>query len=323
MICLSSKAILVLTDDGSKVQFDSESLQTKLIKCCLMAGVKEFWIAEDLTNAVESALSFQAEKGVFFTNKEINLLISKMLEESGKHEIGAAFRTTIEDSVREISMSEENNIRKSIEKGLNIYNEELYRVSGNVHTACKNLQISNAPEGLLLELARFYRNQNKELPKIKNIVVKPSKDSQWLAAKQDILSRLSPNTKELIDLGLIDFSGIGTIFPSVKLEIRFSQLANYYQLEGIITELQLFPCFPIAVEALNEIISVIKENLPKLQGEIKLNDIPVYLKFSDIYFFAEKYFGVKLSVGEKFCKELAGSFAENLKYAVQVKIVRI
>jgi len=315
---------MILKEDGTRMQFDTEALQTKLIKCCLMAGVKEFWIAEDLTNAVENALSYQAEKGIFFTDKEINILISQMLNDSGNHDIGAAFRTTTEGSFSDINMTEEHSIRKSIEKGLNISNDELYRISDKVYNACRNLGINNAPENLLFELAKFYRNENKELPTIPNIIVNPGKDTKWIATRVEILDKLSAKTKELISFGMIDFSGIGSIFPSVKLEIKLSQIAKYYQIEGVITELQLFPCFPVAVDALNEIISVIRENLSKFHSDIKQNDmIPIYLKFSDIYFFAEKYFGVKLSAGERFCKELATTFAENLKDGVQIKIIKI
>jgi hypothetical protein len=305
------------------MQFDTEALQTRLIKCCLMAGVKDFWIAEDLTNAVESALAYQAEKGILFTPKEIDQLISKMLDESGNNDIGAAFRTTVAQTFRDINVIEDYNIRKVVEQGLGLSDEELYRVSGKVHNACREIQINNAPESLLLELAKFYRSQTKELPRIAGITVKSNGNSKWIASKAEILEKLSPKTQELIKSGMIDFAGIGSFFPSVKLEIRFASLARYYNLEGIITELQLFPCFPIAVDALNEVISVIRENIPELNSELKAREMPIYLKFSDIYFFAEKYFGIKISAGEKFCREIAGTFAESLKYGVQVKIVKI
>lgn len=323
MICLSSTAIMTLMDDGSKIQFDSEALQTKLIKCCLMAGVKDFWIAEDLTNAIESALSFQSEKGILFSQKEINKLISKMLNESGNHEIGAAFRTTLDQSLKDIDLTEYQNIKRVIAKALLISNEELIKVSDKVFTASNELKISNAPQSLLIELAKFYRGDSKELPQISRVIVSHKNDSKWITRKIEIMEKLSPKTRDLINLEMIDFAGVGSIFPSIKIDMRFNALAKYYNLEGVITELQFFPCFTIAIDALNEVISVIRDNIPKLQFNFKPSDIPIYLKFSDIYFFAEKYFAIKLSIGEKFCKELAEAFAENLKYPVQTKIVRI
>lgn len=322
MICLSSTAIMTLMEDGSKIQFDSEALQTKLIKCCLMAGVKDFWIAEDLANAIESALSFQSEKGVLFSQKEIDKLISKMLDESGNHEIGAAFRTTLDSSLRDIDLSEYQSIKKAIAKTLLIYNDELIKVSDKVFTACSELKIINAPQSLLVELAKFYRGDSKELPQISNVVVSPKSDSKWITSKMEILEKLSQQTRDLINLEMIDF-GVGSLFPSIKIDMRFNALAKYYNLEGVITELQFFPCFPIAIDALNEVIAVVRDNIPKQQFNSKPSDIPIYLKFSDIYFFAEKYFAIKLSIGEKFCKELAGAFADNLKYPVQTKIVKI
>ena len=323
MICLSSTAIMTLMEDGSKIQFDSEALQTKLIKCCLMAGVKDFWIAEDLANAIESALSFQSEKGVLFSQKEIDKLISKMLDESGNHEIGAAFRTTLDSSLRDIDLSEYQNIKKAIAKTLLISNDELIKVSDKVFTACSELKIINAPQSLLVELAKFYRGDSKELPQISNVVVSPKSDSKWIISKMEILEKLSPQTRDLINIEMINFAGIGSIFPSIKIDMRFNALAKYYHLDPVTTELQFFPCFPIAIDALNEVIAVIRDNIPKLQFGSKPSDIPIYLKFSDIYFFAEKYFAIKLSIGEKFCKELAEAFADNLKYPVQTKIVKI
>lgn len=314
---------MTLMDDGSKIKFDAEILQTKLIKCCLMAGVKDFWIAEDLTNAIESALSFQSEKGVFFSQKEIDKLISKMLDESGNHEIGAAFRSTLDSSLRDVDLSEYQNIKRTISKTLLISNEELTKVSDKVFTACNELKIVNAPHSLLIELAKFYRSDSKELPQIPNVIVSPKNNSKWIINKVEIREKLSLQTRNLINLEMIDFAGVGSIFPSIKIDMRFTALAKYYNLEPVTTELQFYPCFTIAIDALNEIISVIKNNIPKLQFVSKSNDIPIYLKFSDIYFFAEKFFAIKLSIGEKFCKELAEAFAENLKYPVQIKIVRI
>ncbi len=313
----------MLMDDGSKTQFDSEALQTKLIKCCLMAGVKDFWIAEDLTNAVESALSFQSEKGVFFSQKEIDKLISKMLYDSGNYEIGAAFNTTLDTSHRDIDSSEYQSIRKVIAKTLLMSDEELIKVSDRVFNACSELKISNAPQSLLIELAKFYRSDFKELPQFSEVTVSQKNSSKWIVQRAEILEKLTPKTQNLIYLKMIDFSGVSSIFPSIKIDIRFNALAKYYNLEPVITELEFFPCFTIAIDAINEVIEVTKETILKIQSNPGSNDIPVYLKFSDVYFFAEKYFAVNLSFGEKFCKELAEAFAENLKYPVQTKIVKI
>lgn len=323
MICLSSTAIMTLMDDGSKMQFDSEALQTKLIKCCLMAGVKDFWIAEDLTNAIESALLFQSEAGAFFSQKEIDKLISKMLDESGNHEIGAAFRTTLDSSSRNVDICDYQSIKQAIAKALLIPNEELKKVSDKVFTACNELKIFNAPHSLIVELAKFYRSDFKELPQFASITTSPKNDSRWITSKEEVLEKLTAQTQNLINLGMIDFSGVGSIFPSIKIDMRFNALAKYYKLKPIITELEFFPCFTIAIDALNEVISVIRENICKAQTASKPGNISIYLKFSDVYSFAQEYFAIKLSIGEKFCKELAEAFAENLKYPVQTKIVKI
>lgn len=314
---------MILMEDGSKRQFDSEALQTKLIKCCLLAGVKDFWIAEDLTNAVESALSYQSENGVLFSEKEIDILISKMLDESGNYGIGAAFRTTLDAASRDLNISEQQSIRNIIDKALALPSEELLKVSDKVFNACNELKINNAPQSLLIELAKFYRSQNKELPQISNMIVASKRDPKRITGKSEILKNLSNKTQELIKFEMIDFAGAGSIFPSIKIDMRFNPLAKYYNLKPVITELQFFPCFPIAVDALNEVISVIRNNIPEMYPGLKASDIPIYLKFSDIYLFAEKYFSINLSAGEKFCKELAEAFAENLKYCVQIKIVKV
>ena len=320
MICLSASAIMVLMEDGSKKQFDPEELQNKLTKSCHSAGMKDFWLAEDMTNAVENALRYQSERGIIFTEHEISLFVEKMLEQAGHKEVSVKFRLLGKTGDEEKLFSREA-ISKFLKTNLNFNDGEALAASKKVLRACGSLGIKNPPSGLILEFAKYYKTTTSETQKITPIGRTGIQLSILILQRKEILPLLSDKTNELIDYGIIDISGVSTLFPSIKIDIKFEALAKFCGLDGLLTEMAFFPCFDIAAAAINEIIPIVKNKLIT-HKEIR-QEIPVFLRFSDMYPFCEKFFGVEFPEGEGFCKELALAFTETLKHPVQIKGLKI
>jgi len=320
MICLSASAIMILMEDGSKKQFDPEELQNKLTISCRSVGMKDFWLAEDMTNAVENALRYQSEQGVIFSENEINLFVEKMLEQAGYKEISTKFRLLGNTRDEEKFFSRET-ISKFLKTNLNFNDEESLAAAKNVLRACSSLGIKNPPANLILELARYYKSVTLRMQKIDPTKKTNAQLSTLILQKKEILPLLSDKTNELIDYGIVDISGVSTLFPSIKIDIKFEALSRFYNLEGPLTELAFFPCFDIATLTINEIIPIVKDKL--INHKKIMQEIPVFLRFSDIYQFCTKSFGVVLPEGESFCKELASAFTETLKHPVQIKGLKI
>ncbi|MCP4176702.1 MAG: hypothetical protein GY756_02960 [bacterium] len=319
MICLSSSAIMIVANDGTKKAFDSEELQSKLINSCLVSGLKDFWLAEDLANAVENALAYQTENGITFSESEINLFIVKILEDAGYPNVAANFKSNNTILTEDINVSIEN-IYDTLKNNLGIKGGDLIKLSKKVYRACDSLEIQNASLSLIIELGRYYRNKNINFSEFSKFGFANVSGSSWILSRKKILPLLSDNINDLLDIDMIDVSGVSSLFPSIKLSIRFEILAEHFKLTPILTELVFFPCFDIAIHAVNEIISSIKNYILAHKKEYGIKqDIPVYLRFTDIHNFVKKYFGVTSHNGDAFCRDIAVSFAESLKFSVQIK----
>ena len=322
MICLSSSAIMVMANDGTKRRFEPEELQSRLILSCLDSGIKDYWLAEDLTNAVENALLFQSNSGVVFSESEINSFLIKILEDAGYPNIAENFRGKNKIISENIALSY-NTVKKLFKTQLGISGDNLTNLSEKVLNACDSIGASSASPSLLLELARHYKKFNIPVPKFKNHNHHSLTQTPWILPFPEILKLLTPDTCELVKSGLIEFSGVSRLFPSIKISLKLQVLADHYNLEPIITELILFPCFDIVIEGINEIIKRINRHFA-LNEDIKIDkNLPVYLRFSDIYIFSKKYLGVQMPSGEKFCKDIAIMMADSLKYPVLIKGIHI
>ena len=321
MISLSSSAVTIMANDGTKRKFEAEELQSRLIRSCLNSGIKNYWLAEDLTNAVENALIFQSNSGVVFSESEINSFLVKILEDAGYPNVAENFREKNETETGNILLSY-NTVKKTLKTQLALKGNDLASLSEKVLNACDSLAISSASPSLLLELARHYRNFNISIPKLKNLNYRDIATTPWILPVSEILPLLSPGTKKLIKSGLIDIGGISRLFPSIKINLKLAILAEHYGLKPVITELVLLPCFDIVINSINEIITRIHRHLAIKEEKNIEKTFPIYLRFSDIYGFSKKYFGIQLPDGEKFCKDIAFMLAESLKYPVSVKGIR-
>ena len=321
MICLSSSAVMVMANDGTKRRFEAEELQSRLIRSCLNSGIKDYWLAEDLTNAVENALIFQSNSGIIFSESEINSFLVKILEDAGYPNVAENFCEKNKTVTGNITLSYDT-VKKLFKTQLGLSGDILTSLSERVLNACDSLAVSSASPSLLLELARHYKRFDISVPKLKILNYQNAAVTPWMLPVSEILPLLSPDTQKLIKSGLIDVAGVSRLFPSIKINLKFEILAEHYALKPIITELVLFPCFDIVINSINEIITRINRHFVLQEDKSIGKTLPIYLRFSDIYGFSKKYLGVHLPAGEKFCRDIAFMLAENLKYPDSIKGIR-
>jgi hypothetical protein len=246
----------------------------------------------------------------------------KILEDTGFPSVAENFQKNnkISNEVVKVCL---NTIKTLFRSRFGLKEKDVLIVSEKVLTACEILKIKETQPQLLIELGRYYKNKEIKTPEIKTFIYKNKSVSPWILTNENIESLLSPETSYFIENKLINLSGISGLFPSLKIDILLEKLAEMYQLEPIITELLLFPCYRQPADAVNEIIKSVTKEL-KLKEIIPQNkDLPVYLRFPDIYRFSKKYLGASYPESEKFCWDtVAAGFVENLNYSVFIKGIK-
>ena len=312
---------MLMTNNGTQQRFDPEELRLRLVSSCLDSGIKNNWLAEDLTNAVESALAFQVDNGAVFTESGINSFLIKLLEDAGYPNVAENFRRKNRIASENITLSQEL-VENLFKIQLGTKDDDLAALTEKVLNACESLSLSDTSPALILELGRHYKNVDISVPKIKNLKLQNISASPWILPATEIISLLSSDTQKLIESNIIDIAGVSRLFPSLKINLKLEMLAKHYNLEPVITELVLFPYFDILTDGVNEIITRANRHFALNKDKRIKGDLPVYLRFSDIYSFSRKYLGVSTPGGEKFCRELAVMLAENLNYSVSIKGIK-
>jgi len=318
MICLSSSVVMLRENDGTQKRFEAEELQSRLILCCLDAGIKDYWLAEDLTNAVENALIYQSETGVIFSESEVNTFIIKILEDAGYPNIADKFRAK-SDVISDKCKVDIDSIKDLLRLHFGLLGKDLGQLTEMVINALESLSIKSATSCLVLELGRHYRNAKIAVPVYKHLNMENISNSPWVLQRSEIMALLSSNTTKLINLKLIDIAGVSRIFPSLKLNIRLEVLAEHYGLKPVLTELVLFPYFDEVIDSVNEIITRVNRHFSLKEDKFISGNLPVFLRFSDINSFSKKYLDIKFPSSDKLCKGIAVTFADNLSHHVLLK----
>jgi len=315
------ESYIYITDSyGRKVPFDPDIVQGKLVNSCISTGLKDFFIAEDIANAVENTLRYKLDSGITYSYAEINSIIVKFLEEAGYKELAYDFKlknNTFNDSQVELNF---DSIFEMIRQKFDMKQIELSILTKNVIEACHKLAIIKTTPSLILELAAHYRAIM--LNEAEFSVKHEFSSKKRVIKNSEILPYLSDFSKMLLESNILELSGISTLYPSVKIAVRFEKLAEHYSLKPTITEMQLFPCFELPQQGINEIVTVANKYMNSNNDDFSIKELPVFIAFPDIYIFAKKYFGVIKPEKSALCRNIANSFAELFTYHVTIKGVK-
>jgi len=129
MIKLCDSAITIIHPDGTRFVFEIEELQSRIIKSCLAAGIRDVWIAEDISLSIEYALSQEGDSSKIFTLADINFIVVKILEETGYPEVADNFRLQNELEEETVQVSSDV-VLDILENNLGLTGNALDSVSG-------------------------------------------------------------------------------------------------------------------------------------------------------------------------------------------------
>ena len=313
MIKLSENSILIINPDGSRFGFESEELQSRIIKSCLSAGIRDLWIAEDIVLALEYALNSSAGNKKEFALSEVNSLVIKILQMTGYPAVAEKFKT--ENASSEIEINPEKQVlAELLKKHLGIDGETLESISALVAADSEKLKIAKAPPLFFVELAKVEMKKfssqeiREETIELKNITraVRIGKDA--------IISVLSEKTKALFSRELITLHGISGLFPSLKMDFRIVRFLDGANLKLPLTELAVFPRFHELVEPLNEIYSV-ASGLFQKANPAKDKPLPVYFTVQDMSEFSLNFLQSPWPQSRRANQEMMSYLEEQLDFS--------
>lgn len=312
MIKLSNSATMLICPDGSQVEFEVDELQAGILRSCLAAGSHELWIAEDIALSIEYAMMLPANRGRTFTVSEINSLVVRVLEETGYPEIAEAYRR--QHSTVGVKVSPDYPlIAELVSRHLGLSGNNLVQVAERVVAAAAKLNIETATPLLFVELAKLYKEEllaehDAEL------VALPARPAPlpWLIARTEIAESLSAATRELLQAGIFDFTGVSRMFPAFKLELRITRLVRHYQLVTPLTEMAVIAHWGPLAAAFNEANGIVARlAAAHPEGPAAM---PVYLAVNDMSAFACTHLLSRWPDAESCCREMLAYLEEMLDF---------
>ncbi len=312
MIKLSGSVIMLIRPDGSQVEFDSDELQSGIIRSCLAAGSRDVWIAEDIALSIEYALTIPANRDRTFTVSDVNSLVIKVLEETGYPEVAEEYRRH-NSTVGVMVSAEYDLIGELISRHLGLSGNRLTDVADQVLEAAEKLEIEEASPALFVELAKMFKERLTVEEEV-GIIQLPTmgKHSPWQLGKNDIYTALTPPTLKLADEKIINFSGVSQLFPALKIDFKITRFIKLLNLESPLTEMAVIPFFHTVAAAINDIYAAVLSLHCRL-GE-KQAELPVYLNVNDMSRFACKNLFSSWPDAEAGCREMIAYLEEMLDF---------
>lgn len=312
MIKLSSSSIILICPDGSKRSFDAEEIEARIIKSCLSAGMREAWIAEDISLAVEYSLESIGGNEHFFALSEINATVVKILQETGYPEVAEKYMS--ENALSELELSaDRKTVSDVLSMHLGLSGRTLDALAAETLQALAKLGINSASPSLFLELARHYRKTSFSLPAKIRLNKEPvHKTSPWMLSKEEIRSMLSGDALDSVNSGILDFNGVSRLFPALKIDFKILNLMKTVNLSPPITELSVIPLLNKVAGAMNEILKLVSDKYASVSRESK--ELPFYLFVNDMSLFAKDWLSYDWPDGEPACAEMIEYFEKMLDY---------
>lgn len=296
MIQLSSSAVIVVCEDGTRRSFEFDELQSRLYKSCLSCGINDSTLAEDITLSVEYVLKKISLGEQVFAISEINSFVVKMLEDAGYPEIARDFIR--QNKIQKIDIKPDISLVSGIVcKHLAVDGDELDTIVRKVLSSCEMLKIEKGSPSLIIELARYYRERDFEFKTSEFNMPLVKSGSPWCVKTEEIIYSSSLDTRKLTSANMLSVKNVSRLFPAVKIDLSLFEVARFYSLDKPLTELALLPCFRACAAGITEI----SEISDKLYGAFLAENgfsvhetrLPVFLRICDAVAFSDVYLDIK------------------------------
>lgn len=305
MIKLADNSIMLIGPDGIINAFESDNLQSKIIRSFMLAGVRDIWLAEDITLAVEYALEQDSREDKVFAVSEINSTVIKILEDSGFPEAADSYRRG--NPCTEITLNAETaTVAGLIHRHLGLNGKSLDALVTRVMQAAGKLDISTASPALYIELAKHFKSEFMPADRLPRVIISksPKTSSPWVVSIKELTDKMSSPSRSLVHDKIISLSGVSRLFPAVKVVFRISGLVETQHLESPLTEMAMVPHLHSIAQALNESIAA-TQSVFRAKGELlPAKGLPVILTVPDMSAFAQNNLEASWPQASADCREM-------------------
>ena len=319
MIKLADNSIMLIGPNGILNAFESDNLQSKIIRSFMLAGVRDIWLAEDITLAVEYALDQDSREDKVFAISEINSTVIKILEDSGFPEAAESYRRG--NPSTEITLNAETaTVAGLIHRHLGLNGKSLDTLVARVMQAAAKLDISVASPALYIELAKHFKSEFMPADRLPQMVLsKSQKASPWVVSIKELSDKMSSPSRSLVHYKIITLSGVSRLFPAVKVVLRISGLVEMLHLESPLTEMTMVPHFHGIAQALNEALAA-TQSVFRAKGELlPEKGLPVILTVPDMSAFAQNNLEASWPHASSDCREML-SYLERMVNTPMFKV---
>jgi hypothetical protein len=260
MIMLMDSAIMILDRDGRATPFDSEELQTRIIKACLAAGGSDTWIAQDISLSVEFAILSQSGGAPARVGEaEFDALVVKVLDETGYPEVAERFRSSLPKDDSLIRLSDTAFLADFLARRAGLEGARLDSALAATLAAFAKLGIERVSPQLALEMARHYKDvlppesHPFKAPRLKAFSRRGVALFLAEAAELLELSALPRFTAKHVESGALSARPLSGLFPSLGIGLDFARFAEAEGLAKPSSELALLPRFGALAESVDAV----------------------------------------------------------------------
>ena len=310
MIQLSSNTILVLYSDTTTEPLDTEEIRSRIFRACVSAGEMDSGIADDLSLAVEFALLSKEQRMI--RAEELDQLIFVTLEDAGYPAIAVEFRRAAKAAPPDFLTVAEESVRLVLTQNLALEPKRLEKLIPRVLKSLELLGMEYASRNLILELGRQFRDTDFTASRQPIPVGEPEKDSSIVLRKEEIVSKVSPETASLLRSGALRISHVSRLFSVLRIELSLTAFSELYGLEKPVTELAFWSISAKLTQAIDELCRL-ADSVCLERGEKDCTPLPLSLTVRDAASFAASYMNVPEKSAIDCAGGLMGAFTASLE----------
>jgi hypothetical protein len=288
MIKLADSAVILVSPEGDRYDFDITDLQSRIIQSCLAAGEHDVWIAEDISLAIEYSLNLDENPSKVFQVTDINKTVVRLLQEIGYPAVAECFKHSNKLN-EELVCIESDIIRKILNNNLGLLGLSLDTIAKKTEDNLRKIAVGEISPKLILELGKHYKDSILSDSGINTISLSSKEEVSFgEITMQDILSKLTDKNREIVDSGIISVSKINPLYPAIKINLRIIKFLEHLGLNPPITEMMFIPYFDVLADVINQIIEI-SDTLFKEQDNKSTDFLPIYLTVVNMSVFSEDW----------------------------------
>lgn len=313
MIKLGENNFLLADVDGSESPFSAAELQGELIYCFLSAGLRDSsCFAEDIALAVEYSLHEKYDFNGKISVDELSSMVVETLENAGFFTVADWFKRRNRRQTEKLYAVTEDELRNiALQQGM-LFNEDVEnKIFERAAETFKFMDAEKCPHGLIIEMLRFFSEQQKNTAKISERREKKSFAGDYLVEVKDVADVFPEFLQSLLANGILKINNITVYHPSIRLFLDCMKYAEFCNMDGIMTEMSWAPHAAKLAQSMDSVIEALQQ---AFERQCSSRRLPVYLTVNNLERFMEQYFGVSDGNGRKLAKNLVESLSSEMFY---------